>query len=1451
MGKVNMIGNEVLINEEEITPEIKRVTLHPLTADGEIDLDVNLYPKCLVDGVVDREGKEVDIATQAELDAIAAEKQDNIPDLEDIRSKANTAVQPEDLATVATTGSYHDLVDKPIIPEIPVADVLVNGESVVNDETVAEIKLKTINGDAITGEGNIEVVTDLSDYYTKEETDEITDDLDERVDNLEEQVLIYDYFYAHSSEEILPDDSDSDSEDEVITHSLIIFPIRKTRYNLLEFSAKGRSDNSTDCSVELLEPEVLFSGDKILSNLTPITLYQTGLASDIASTKYGYDTFDITSKKVYRYCRPLTFRELLGHYEGETYIADGLTNKLDWNWSSASAGNGRIYINHNILENVGIHTENGIVLKSTKDIGIIYHGVGTTNFAIDNLKILDESISGKDDAFKKLTSDEYADVRIIFKRTEALVEDRSDITIEIPVISCSGEFETGISGFAGCVKSSFLSLKDLVYSKDQCDAKFETIADFDAKFNPNQYILKIGDTTVEPTSRDYNKLEATLQVYSTVLKEAGYPKYACANCAEPVDQTLGVAPYRGDTTFINAKNGNTYGYLVLSQGITYWVTKTKINDVDTDVVKQISLDPNSINVLNNWLDINIGISSTADITASTITTNNLRENENQTSIVSYDSDAYYTTVSQVGKIIATAGSNFTILQLEDSQNPGEFSNNGDTVRLMNVADPIDNLDAANKQYVDNREVPWSNVINKPDFAPIATSSSYNDLVDANIVNDAGKGSIKQISISKEGLTWSSDDELVATVDENGHIEAVGVGTATISVMDTLGKQAECIVTVSNPTRVLRGAKGALRSGGNVWQKVTGSLAAGQEYLIVSTNDSYCMLPKNASASESATTSAGNYASNAFDTTVDRFGFVFVDAGDGKFYIKDGTCFVRANGTTNNGLCSAANNNTNPAYGIWTITDTDSNGTYTIINNNNRQLSEYVASGVSTNWRSYAYDSSSRTNVHIYKKASAEPVQLAAPVIAIQDGIISWSTIEHAEGYDYTIYDHDSGSEVDSGSTSGTQIIISNLSLQPGSYDLDIIAIGDGTNYTDSDPSNTVEFSIEPEPEIISVSVSPQITTGVSYGDTVQFTATVEGTPEGGYDPSVNWSSSDPTKATIDNNGLATITNVPGQVTITATSVQDSTKYDSGVITVDPVLVSAIEIDPNTETDLTTGLSYPVSYTVTPAYASDLRVSWSTSDSNIAVVENDEILAVSAGFATITVTALDGSGISDSIGVTVSDPLGRLYLDVETLELKVGESYDLICSEYPISHVSGGMSASFGSGNDVENSNAITLGHGLSSTEDDQVVVGAYNDTNNVSYDARFVVGAGTNDADRFNAFAVTADGKAIAGAATEDSDDDETLVTKGYAEATFLAKTRIVSILTSDWVSSAKIIDLSPISVGADDVLFVSPTDDCGQEYYNCGIQRTVNGSTLTLTAAIVPENTITIQIIYFKGSSF
>ena len=78
-----------------------------------------------------------------------AGKQDTISDLATIRSNASkgaTAVQPDDLATVATSGSYADLTNKPTIPIVNNATITIqkNGTK-VDSFTANQATAKTIN----------------------------------------------------------------------------------------------------------------------------------------------------------------------------------------------------------------------------------------------------------------------------------------------------------------------------------------------------------------------------------------------------------------------------------------------------------------------------------------------------------------------------------------------------------------------------------------------------------------------------------------------------------------------------------------------------------------------------------------------------------------------------------------------------------------------------------------------------------------------------------------------------------------------------------------------------------------------------------------------------------------------------------------------------------------------------------------------------------------------------------------------------------------------------------------------------------------------------------------------------------------------------------------------------------------------------------------------------------
>ena len=127
----------------------------------------------------------------------------------------------------------------------------------------------------------------------------------------------------------------------------------------------------------------------------------------------------------------------------------------------------------------------------------------------------------------------------------------------------------------------------------------------------------------------------------------------------------------------------------------------------------------------------------------------------------------------------------------------------------------------------------------------------------------------------------------------------------------------------------------------------------------------------------------------------------------------------------------------------------------------------------------------------------------------------------------------------------------------------------------------------------------------------QLTATVS--PDNATNKTVVWTSSDNNIATVDENGNVTAVAI-GSATITAScgNVKAECK-----VTVLPIEVEAVSLN-KTEMELLIGAKEQLTATVSPDNATDKTVVWTSSDSNIATVdENGNVTAVAIGSATIT------------------------------------------------------------------------------------------------------------------------------------------------------------------------------------------------------------------------------------------
>lgn len=194
-------------------------------------------------------------------------------------------------------------------------------------------------------------------------------------------------------------------------------------------------------------------------------------------------------------------------------------------------------------------------------------------------------------------------------------------------------------------------------------------------------------------------------------------------------------------------------------------------------------------------------------------------------------------------------------------------------------------------------------------------------------------------------------------------------------------------------------------------------------------------------------------------------------------------------------------------------------------------------------------------------------------------------------------------------------------------------------HTTEKPAVVTKVANYPEDTVVRVTgVSlDKITLELTMGDAAkQLSATV--TPADAGSKAVKWTSSDEKIAKVDDNGMVTAVGA-GKATITATTVDGGFTASCAVSVNKPIVhVTGVALDKTAIGPMTIGYYETLTATVSPAYADNQAVAWSTDNADVAAVDQSgEITSVGAGSATITATTADG-GFTASCTVTVDAPV---------------------------------------------------------------------------------------------------------------------------------------------------------------------------------------------------------------------
>ena len=477
-----------------------------------------------------------------------------------------------------------------------------------------------------------------------------------------------------------------------------------------------------------------------------------------------------------------------------------------------------------------------------------------------------------------------------------------------------------------------------------------------------------------------------------------------------------------------------------------------------------------------------------------------------------------------------------------------------------------------------------------------------------------KATILPKNATNKNVTWSSSDSSTASVDQNGNVIAKNLGTATITVTtDDGGYTATCDVTVKEYIPVA----------GVTLDKDKLELAQGTTAQLKAT-----VSPKNAT-NKNVTWSSNNESI----TTVDQNGNVKA--------ISEGTATITV--TTDDGgykdFCDVIVTNNVSVTGVTLDKDK-----LELVEGETAQLIATVLPENATN-KKVIWSSTNESAAIVDQDGNVKAVNEASTLISVttDDGgyiaICLVNVTKKIIPVTGVTLDKDKLELAKGGIGQLTATVLpedaTNKKVTWKSNDTSVATVDQNGNITAKSAGNTtVTVTTEDGSKIdtceVTVTENTIPVTGVTLdkdklelakGGTGQLTAYV--LPENATNKNVTWSSSDPSIATVDQNGNVTA-KTAGNVTITVTTDDGGYRASCDVTVKEYIPVKSVTID-KYDLKIIEGETAQLIATVLPENATNKNVTWRSNDTSIASVDqNGKVTAVGEGLAMIYATTEDGN-----------------------------------------------------------------------------------------------------------------------------------------------------------------------------------------------------------------------------------